>query len=102
MGTVPNWRAEEPFATIDFKGRTAVVTGGANGVGIGLVRALPREGANVAIATISSARSAASTISRRWACASMSRDAGYDERIGIEAMRRESYQAARAAARGPI
>lgn len=37
---------------IDFKGRTAFVTGGANGVGIGLVRALLREGANVAIADV--------------------------------------------------
>lgn len=37
---------------IDFAGRTAFVTGGANGVGIGLVRALLKEGANVAIADI--------------------------------------------------
>ena len=37
---------------IDFKGRTAFVTGGANGVGIGLVRALLKEGANVAIADV--------------------------------------------------
>ena len=36
----------------DFAGRTAFVTGGANGVGIGLVRALLREGCNVAIADI--------------------------------------------------
>ncbi|WP_427967668.1 SDR family oxidoreductase [Altererythrobacter sp.] len=37
---------------IDFKGRTAFVTGGANGVGIGLVRALLQEGAKVCIADI--------------------------------------------------
>jgi NAD(P)-dependent dehydrogenase (short-subunit alcohol dehydrogenase family) len=36
----------------DFGGRTAFVTGGANGVGIGLVRALLAEGCNVAIADI--------------------------------------------------
>ena len=36
----------------DFPGRTAFVTGGANGVGIGLVRALLKEGCNVAIADI--------------------------------------------------
>jgi len=36
----------------DFQGRTAFVTGGANGIGIGLVRALLAEGCNVAIADI--------------------------------------------------
>ena len=36
----------------DFAGRTAFVTGGANGVGIGLVRALLAEGCDVAIADI--------------------------------------------------
>ena len=36
----------------DFAGRTAFVTGGANGIGIGLVRALLTEGCNVAIADI--------------------------------------------------
>ncbi|MDE2596081.1 MAG: SDR family NAD(P)-dependent oxidoreductase [Sphingomonadales bacterium] len=36
----------------DFSGRTAFVTGGANGVGIGLVRALLAEGCKVAIADI--------------------------------------------------
>ena len=36
----------------DFLGRTAFVTGGANGVGIGLVRALLAQGCNVAIADI--------------------------------------------------
>src|SRR6478609_7323166 len=37
---------------IDFAGRTAFVTGGANGVGIGVVRNLLGEGAKVAIADI--------------------------------------------------
>lgn len=37
---------------IDFKGRVAFVTGGANGVGIGIVRALLAEGAKVCIADI--------------------------------------------------
>jgi NAD(P)-dependent dehydrogenase (short-subunit alcohol dehydrogenase family) len=36
----------------DFAGRTAFVTGGANGIGIGLVRALLGQGCNVAIADI--------------------------------------------------
>jgi NAD(P)-dependent dehydrogenase (short-subunit alcohol dehydrogenase family) len=36
----------------DFAGRTAFVTGGANGIGLGLVRALVAEGCNVAIADI--------------------------------------------------
>ena len=37
---------------IDFAGRTAFVTGGANGVGIGIVRNLLNEGCKVAIADI--------------------------------------------------
>jgi NAD(P)-dependent dehydrogenase (short-subunit alcohol dehydrogenase family) len=37
---------------IDFSGRTAFVTGGANGVGIGLVRALLAQGCKVAMADI--------------------------------------------------
>src|SRR5262249_26779304 len=36
----------------DFAGRTAFVTGGANGLGLGLVQALLAEGCNVAIADI--------------------------------------------------
>jgi NAD(P)-dependent dehydrogenase (short-subunit alcohol dehydrogenase family) len=36
----------------DFAGRTAFVTGGANGIGIGIVRALLAEGCNVAIADV--------------------------------------------------
>jgi NAD(P)-dependent dehydrogenase (short-subunit alcohol dehydrogenase family) len=36
----------------DFAGRTAFVTGGAHGVGIGLTRALLAQGCNVAIADI--------------------------------------------------
>jgi NAD(P)-dependent dehydrogenase (short-subunit alcohol dehydrogenase family) len=36
----------------DFAGRTAFVTGGANGVGVGIVRALLAEGCNVAIADV--------------------------------------------------
>ena len=43
----------------DFAGRTAFVTGGANGVGIGLVRALLAQGCNVAIADIRPASIAA-------------------------------------------
>ena len=39
----------------DFAGRTAFVTGGAHGVGIGLVRALLAQGCNVAIADIRAA-----------------------------------------------
>src|SRR5258708_26769165 len=39
----------------DFAGRTAFVTGGAHGVGIGLVRALLAHGCNVAIADIRAA-----------------------------------------------
>lgn len=39
----------------DFAGRTAFVTGGAHGIGIGLVRALLAEGCNVAIADIRAA-----------------------------------------------
>jgi NAD(P)-dependent dehydrogenase (short-subunit alcohol dehydrogenase family) len=38
----------------DFAGRAAFVTGGANGIGIGLVRALLKQGCNVAIADIRS------------------------------------------------
>jgi NAD(P)-dependent dehydrogenase (short-subunit alcohol dehydrogenase family) len=38
----------------DFAGRTAFVTGGANGIGIGLVSALLKQGCNVAIADIRS------------------------------------------------
>ena len=37
---------------IDFTGRTAFVTGGANGVGIGIVRNLLEAGAKVAIADV--------------------------------------------------
>ncbi|SFG44198.1 NADP-dependent 3-hydroxy acid dehydrogenase YdfG [Novosphingobium sp. CF614] len=37
---------------IDFAGRTAFVTGGANGIGIGIVRALLAEGCKVAVADI--------------------------------------------------
>ena len=43
---------EEEQAMKDFAGRTAFVTGGAHGVGIGLVRALLAQGCNVAIADI--------------------------------------------------
>jgi hypothetical protein len=45
-------RAMEDEPMIDFAGRTAFVTGGANGVGIGIVRNLLNEGAKVAIADI--------------------------------------------------
>jgi NAD(P)-dependent dehydrogenase (short-subunit alcohol dehydrogenase family) len=36
----------------DFAGRTAFITGGANGIGLGIARSLARAGANVAIADI--------------------------------------------------
>ncbi len=36
----------------DFKGRTAFVTGGASGIGLGIAQALARQGAQVAIADI--------------------------------------------------
>ena len=39
----------------DFAGRTAFVTGGAHGVGIGLVRTLLAQGCNVAVADIRAA-----------------------------------------------
>src|SRR5690606_29289812 len=45
-------RAGRGRAMIDFAGRTAFVTGGANGVGIGIVRNLLEAGAKVAIADI--------------------------------------------------
>src|SRR4029077_16251015 len=44
--------ATETQAMKDFAGRTAFVTGGANGIGIGLSRALLAAGCNVAIADI--------------------------------------------------
>src|SRR5690606_32780724 len=45
-------RKREGNGMTDFAGRTAFVTGGANGVGIGIVRNLLGEGAKVAIADI--------------------------------------------------
>lgn len=36
----------------DLRGRTAFITGGANGIGLGIARALVRAGANVVIADI--------------------------------------------------
>ena len=45
-------RQKRRQAMKDFAGRTAFVTGGAHGVGIGLVRALLAQGCNVAIADI--------------------------------------------------
>jgi NAD(P)-dependent dehydrogenase (short-subunit alcohol dehydrogenase family) len=44
--------SRKPEHMKDFAGRTAFVTGGANGVGIGLVRQLLNEGCKVAIADI--------------------------------------------------
>jgi NAD(P)-dependent dehydrogenase (short-subunit alcohol dehydrogenase family) len=42
----------EESGMLDFSGRTAFVTGGANGIGLGLVRALLAQGCKVAIADI--------------------------------------------------
>lgn len=42
-----------PDGITDFEGRTAFVTGGARGIGLGIVRALARRGARVAVADIS-------------------------------------------------
>ena len=45
----------------DFRGRTAFVTGGASGIGLGMARAFGRVGMNVVLADIdeSAAKSAA-------------------------------------------
>lgn len=40
---------------IDIKGRTAFITGGANGIGLGIARSLAREGAKLALADIDAA-----------------------------------------------
>lgn len=40
---------------IDIKGRTAFITGGANGIGLGIARSLAREGATLALADIDAA-----------------------------------------------
>jgi len=43
----------------DFKGKTAVITGGASGIGLGVALALAREGANVAVADLNEDRARA-------------------------------------------
>ncbi|KAF7587722.1 hypothetical protein BBP40_006829 [Aspergillus hancockii] len=45
-----------PFDTKNLKGKTAIVTGGANGLGEGYVRALVAEGVNVCIADLNEAK----------------------------------------------
>src|SRR4051794_33613056 len=41
-----------PAPMADVRGKTAFITGGANGIGLGIARALVRAGANVVIADI--------------------------------------------------
>src|SRR3954464_3851236 len=55
----------------DVRGRTAFITGGANGIGLGIARALVRAGANVVIADIRESSLAAARASL-----------GADERVG--------------------
>jgi len=52
---------------MDFRGKTAVVTGAAQGIGLGICRALARRGANLAMADIAEAPLKA-------ACAALGRD----------------------------
>lgn len=44
--------ADKPAPMADVRGRTAFITGGANGIGLGIARALVKAGANVVIADI--------------------------------------------------
>ena len=44
--------ADKPAPMAEVRGRTAFITGGANGIGLGIARALVRAGANVVIADI--------------------------------------------------
>jgi 2-deoxy-D-gluconate 3-dehydrogenase len=66
-----NWPlapASAPLATlIDLTGRTAIVTGGAVGIGLGIVRRLHEAGANVVVADLQgeTAQSAASELGAR-------------------------------------
>jgi NAD(P)-dependent dehydrogenase (short-subunit alcohol dehydrogenase family) len=39
----------------DFSGKTAFVTGAANGIGLGICRALARDGVNIVLADIEQA-----------------------------------------------
>ncbi|WP_236794242.1 SDR family oxidoreductase [Amycolatopsis sp. GM8] len=52
MNSPDNGPAPGPGGITDFAGRVAFVTGGARGIGLGIVRALLRRGANVAVADV--------------------------------------------------
>ena len=49
-----------------LRGRTAIVTGGASGIGFGIARALAGEGMNLVLADIQQERLDSALRSRRW------------------------------------
>ncbi|MCB0198300.1 MAG: SDR family NAD(P)-dependent oxidoreductase, partial [Anaerolineae bacterium] len=69
-----------------FKGKTAVITGGANGIGAGCVQRLAQEGANVMIADIDD-HSATALV------AELEAAAGTVQYTRTDVTRRESVQA---------